>query len=177
MLGDALHDTGGSSGAASCASTTLVWLGRLKWGPIAATADDGCWARWSVFWGRTGEQGAHVRPYMLVDLSMRVHICIYPRESMPRYMRAAQQDMAKDRVVIVAIRLMSCEIRCEARALIGRKRGAGPATNIFGSSGLDFTPDCRAADKRLLWATGTRYPAHRVFNNFTPRHAANGALG
>lgn len=39
MLGDALHFTGGSSGAASCASTTAAWLGRLKVGLMVGSID------------------------------------------------------------------------------------------------------------------------------------------
>ncbi|KAH8624150.1 hypothetical protein IG631_20889 [Alternaria alternata] len=61
MLGDLLHDTGGSSGAASCASTTLAWLGRLKWGLIADSIDQLfqrpttiAGRRWSEYWGRIG---------------------------------------------------------------------------------------------------------------------------
>jgi hypothetical protein len=35
MFADLVHDTLGSSGAASCASTTAALLGRLKWDVIA----------------------------------------------------------------------------------------------------------------------------------------------
>jgi hypothetical protein len=99
MLGDLVHDTGGSSGAASCASTTLSWLGRLKWGLIAGSIDRLCQrpttnarGRWSGNWGRNGAQ--RWSPYMLVRLP---HGTAYIHASPD--MRAAQQEVAKDGVV------------------------------------------------------------------------------
>lgn len=64
---------------------------------------------------------------MLDGISMRAHTLT--RVPIPRYMRAAQQQMAKDGVGIIAIRLMSCQIRSKAIPLIGRVlRVAQPPT-------------------------------------------------
>lgn len=45
--------------------------------------------------------------------------CIYPCNSIPRYVRAAQQEMAKDEVDILAFSLNFCQARSEATFVIG----------------------------------------------------------
>lgn len=152
MFGDLDHDTGGSSGAASCASTTLAWLGRLK-RFIAGGISIVRWfqrpttkarRRWSGYWGRTGEQGEGLSPYMPDHVSMRVHTV---------YMRAAQQEIAKDWVDILAIRLMYCQIRSRATRLIGRMLCAAQPPTLLEVLGIPgpavLSPDSRV-EKLLL---------------------------
>jgi hypothetical protein len=78
MLGDLLHDTTGSSGAASCASTTAAWLGRLRWGLIVVVLTDNSSGRCECGGGEdTGEELEHKSPYILVHTSMRMHISMH----------------------------------------------------------------------------------------------------
>lgn len=64
-------------------------------------------------------------------------------------MRAAQQEIPKDGVVIVAISLMFCQIRSRASRVIGRTQQCGSATNASGRIEPDLTPDSRV-EKLLL---------------------------
>lgn len=69
---------------------------------------------------------------MLVRISMRVHIC-----------RAAQQEITKDGVDIIAIRLMFCQIRSRATPLIGWILCAAQPPTFLEVLDRTLTPDSR----------------------------------